>query len=93
MEKSISVNGKIIYLGRAAAVTPVYLDVFVSGANKLIGSRGHSGYGIFPNIIKLLASGKLNIDKMITARYPFAKVLDAIKSSTRRTDGKIIINM
>jgi threonine dehydrogenase-like Zn-dependent dehydrogenase len=93
MEKSMSVNGKIIYLGRAATTTPMYLDVLVSGANKIIGSRGHSGYGIFPYIIRLLASGRLDIKKMITSRYPFKKVMDAIKASTKRTDGKILIKI
>jgi threonine dehydrogenase-like Zn-dependent dehydrogenase len=93
MEKSMSVNGKIIYLGRAATTTPMYLDILVSGANKIIGSRGHSGYGIFPNIIKLIAVGRLNLKGIITARYPFEKVVDAIKASTKRTDGKILVRM
>jgi hypothetical protein len=93
MEKSMAINGKIIYLGRAATTTPMYLDVLVSGANKIIGARGHSGYGIFPYIIKLIASGKLNLDRMITARYSFEMILEALKSSTKRTDGKILIKM
>jgi len=93
MEKSLSANGEIIYLGRAATTTPVYLDVLVSGANKIVGSRGHSGYGIFPYIIKLIASGKLNIGGMITAKYHLENVLDAIKASTKRADGKILVNM
>ena len=71
--------------------TPMNLDVLVSGANKVIGARGHAGYGIFPYIIKLLASKKLDISKMITARYPFEKVIDALEASTARTDGKILI--
>ncbi|HDK16775.1 MAG TPA: alcohol dehydrogenase, partial [Nitrospirae bacterium] len=91
MEKSLVANGKIIYLGRAATSTPMNLDVLVSGANKVIGARGHAGYGIFPYIIKLLASKKLDISKMITARYPFEKVIDALEASTARTDGKILI--
>jgi threonine dehydrogenase-like Zn-dependent dehydrogenase len=93
MEKSLSANGKIIYLGRAATSTPMCLDVLVSGANKVIGARGHSGYGIFNYIIKLLSSGKLDISKMITAKYPFEKVIDALEVSTKRKDAKIIINM
>lgn len=93
MEKAMSENGKIIYLGRAATSTPMFLDALVSGANKIIGARGHSGYGIFPYIIKLLASGRLDIRKMITARYPFEKVLDAFRMSTKRCDGKIIVNI
>ncbi|MEK6776015.1 MAG: scyllo-inosose 3-dehydrogenase [bacterium] len=93
MEKSMSANSKIIYLGRAATTTPVYLDALVSGANKIIGARGHSGYEIFPNIIKLIASGKLNPEKMITAKYPFEKILDAIVASTKRTGGKILLKV
>lgn len=93
MEKSLSPQGKIIYLGRAATSTPMYLDTLVSGANKIIGSRGHAGYGIFPSLIKLLASGRLDLLKMITATYAFDNVLDAIKVSVKRTDGKILITM
>ena len=71
---------KIIYLGRAAASTLVHLDHLHPGANKIIGARGHSGYGIFPSIIKLIVAGKLNLEKMITARYSFESVMDAIKA-------------
>jgi threonine dehydrogenase-like Zn-dependent dehydrogenase len=93
MEKSMSVNSKIIYLGRAATSTPMYLDALVSGANKIIGSRGHSGHGIFSSIIKLIASGRLSPQKMITIRYPFKNVLDALMASTKRTNGKIIVRV
>lgn len=89
----MSANGKIIYLGRAAATTPVYLDALVSGANKIIGARGHSGHGIFPYIIRLIASRRLDLAKMITAKFPFPEALDAIKSSTCRRDGKILVRM
>jgi len=93
MEKSMAVNGKIIYLGRAATKTPMYLDALVSGANKIIGARGHAGYGIFPNIIKLLSRRNLGLEKMITARYPFEKIMDAFKDSSSRRGGKILIYM
>lgn len=91
MERSMAINGKIIYLGRAATSATMHLDTLVSGANKIIGARGHAGYGIFPSIIKLIASGKLNPEKMITARYSFTSVLDAIKTSSARRDGKILV--
>ncbi|MBI2472548.1 MAG: alcohol dehydrogenase catalytic domain-containing protein [Planctomycetes bacterium] len=93
MERSMAVNGKIIYLGRAATSTTMHLDMLVSGANKIIGSRGHSGYGIFPCIIKLIAAGKLNLERMITARYTFQNIMDAIRASSNRTNGKILIKM
>jgi threonine dehydrogenase-like Zn-dependent dehydrogenase len=93
MEKSLASQGKIVYLGRAATSTPMYLDILVSGANKIIGARGHAGYGIFPSIIRLLVSGKLDIRDMITARYNFDRVLEALDSSTKRVDGKILVQI
>ncbi|HHT9137092.1 MAG TPA: scyllo-inosose 3-dehydrogenase [Candidatus Wunengus sp. YC60] len=93
MERSMAINGKIIYLGRAATSTTMHLDILVSGANKIVGSRGHSGYGIFPSIIKLIAAGKLNLERMITARYTFQNIMDAIRASSNRTNGKILIKM
>ncbi len=93
MEQSMSLNGKIIYLGRAATSTPMYLDILVSGANKIIGARGHSGYGIFPHIIRLIASGRLNVEKMITAKYPFERIMDALRAATKRADGKILVKL
>lgn len=93
MEKSMAINGKIIYLGRAATTTSMHLDNLVSGANKIVGARGHSGYAIFPSIIKLIATGRLKLDKMITARYPFAGIMEAIRASSERTDGKILIRI
>jgi threonine dehydrogenase-like Zn-dependent dehydrogenase len=93
MEKSLAIHGKIIYLGRAATSTTMHLDVLVSGANKIIGARGHSCYGIFPSVIKLIAAGRLRLEKMITAIYPFSNVMDAIRASSKRTDGKILVRM
>jgi threonine dehydrogenase-like Zn-dependent dehydrogenase len=93
MENSLSPIGKIIYLGRAATTTSMYLDVLVSGASKIVGSRGHSGYGIFPYIIKLISSGKINIGGMITAKYPFERIKEALSASSSRKNGKILVNM
>jgi len=93
MESSLGVNGVIVYLGRAATHTPILLNNLVSGANAIIGSRGHSGYGIYPNLIKLLASGRLQPDDMITSFFDFPQSYEALKKSVDRTDGKIIVNI
>lgn len=91
MENSLARNGRIVYLGRAAAYSPIFLDTFVSGANGIVGSRGHSGYGIYENIIRLLATGRLDIRKMVTSVFPFGQVTEALKKSVDRTDGKILV--
>ncbi len=93
MERSTAPNGRIVYLGRAERSTPMSLDSLVSGAQKIIGARGHSGYGIFPNIIRLIATGRLDPRPMITARFPFSEALAALARSSERIDGKILVTM
>jgi threonine dehydrogenase-like Zn-dependent dehydrogenase len=93
MEYSTAANGRIIYLGRAERCTSMSLDGLVSGAQKIVGARGHSGYGIFPNIIRLIAAGRLDPRPMITARFPFNEALAALERSAARIDGKILVTL
>lgn len=91
IEKSFAPNGKMVYLGRAAASANMYLDVLVSQANMIVGARGHAGYGIYPYIIRMLSTGRIPVEKMITSRFGFGDVVRAIEQSTTRADGKIMV--
>jgi threonine dehydrogenase-like Zn-dependent dehydrogenase len=94
MQRACSKRGKIIYLGRVDASVQVELNRIVSGAHSIVGSRGHSGYGIYPNIISLLQNGRLGAAKeMITSVVPFSRIQDGFAASANRTDGKILIEM
>jgi threonine dehydrogenase-like Zn-dependent dehydrogenase len=93
MVKSLAPQGKIIYLGRSAIEAPVNVDSLVSGANALIGARGHAGYGIFPNIIRLIAGGRLDLKPMISKRYEFRDAIKAVRESAKRRGGKVIVNI
>jgi len=93
MEQAAGPRGRIIYLGRAEQSAAISLNGMVSGAQCLAGARGHSGYGIYPNIIRLIAAGRINFQDMITARFPFNQILDAFSRASQRLDGKILIKM
>ncbi len=93
METSMAVRGKIVYLGRAARKVSMYLDSLVSSASSIVGSRGHAGYGIFPNIIELVRTGRLPLEKLVTRRASLAQAVDALATSCDRCDGRIIIDI
>ncbi|MBF0516251.1 MAG: alcohol dehydrogenase catalytic domain-containing protein [Nitrospirae bacterium] len=93
MENSLAVNGKLIYLGRSATSAEVMLDILVSGANSIIGVRGHSGYGIYNNIIRLLSTGRLQIKPIISSYYDFRETLTALEKSVERKDAKCLIRI
>ena len=94
IQKLAAKRGKIVYLGRAEASAAMELNGMVSGAIDMVGSRGHSGYGIFPNIIKLLQHGRLaGALDIVTSVFPFAEIAQAFAASSKRQDGKILIQI
>jgi len=93
MEKSLAIDGKIVQIGRAAERVPIYLEHFQTHASQIFGAQGHSGYGTFQNVINLMASGKIDMTKIITSRFSLDDTLKAMEKATRREDGKITIKI
>ncbi len=91
IERAFAPGGKMVYLGRTGLRAPVMLDVLVTQAARIAGARGHAGGGCFPRILRLLEAGRLNVEPMITRRFPFAEAVDAVRASCDRTDGKILL--
>ena len=93
IEQCVAINGKIAQVGRAATRVPMYLETLQVRRGQVFGSQGHSGHGIFPSVINMMAAGLIDTSQMITARYTLDNVVDAIAQSTTRTDAKIIVKV
>jgi len=91
MEKSLAIGGKIAVIGRADVRVAIYLESFQVRASQIFGSQGHSGSGIFPSVIRLFASGKMDMTKIITRRYALSEFMDAIRQASKRLDSKITV--
>lgn len=91
IERCLAPGGKMIYLGRTGQRAPVQLDVLVSGASSICGARGHAGGGCFPQLLRLMERGRLDLAPMITARMPMAQAREAVVRSTTREDAKIML--
>jgi threonine dehydrogenase-like Zn-dependent dehydrogenase len=91
MEASMAIGGKLVIIGRASDRASVYLDQFQTHAAQIYGAQGHSGYGNFPNVIRLLASGRVDLLPIVTSRFPLDQAADAVHKALRREDGKILV--
>ncbi len=91
MEQALAINAKIVQIGRAAQRVPMYLEAFQVRRAQAYGAQGHSGHETFPNVIRMVAAGRLDLSPIITAKYPLDETVDAIAKSTTRTDGKILV--
>jgi len=91
MEASLAIGGKVVIIGRAAERAPMYLEHFQTHAGQLYGAQGHSGYGTFQNVIRLMASGRIDLRPIITSRFPLTAAVAAIEKASRRQDGKVLV--
>ncbi len=92
MEKAMAINSKMVQVGRAAQRVPMYLESFQVRRSQAYGAQGHSGHENFPNVIRLVASGRLDLSPIITAHYDLAQTVEAIAKSVERSDGKIMVH-
>jgi threonine dehydrogenase-like Zn-dependent dehydrogenase len=91
MEKALAINSKVVQIGRAAQRVPMYLEAFQVRRAEAYGAQGHSGHETFPNVIRMVAAGRLDLSPIVTARYDLDRTVDAIAKSTERADGKIMV--
>lgn len=91
IEAALAIGAKVVQIGRAAIRVPMYLERLQVRKAKVYGAQGHSGYGNFPNVIRLTASGRLDLYPIITGRFPLADGVRAIEQASKRTGGKILL--
>ncbi|MDQ7840292.1 MAG: scyllo-inosose 3-dehydrogenase [bacterium] len=91
MEASMAVGGKIVIIGRASERVPMYLENFQTRAAQLYGAQGHSGYGNFPSVIRLMAARRIDMTQIVTNRFPLDRGVEAIQTATKREGGKILV--
>ncbi|NOY24398.1 MAG: alcohol dehydrogenase catalytic domain-containing protein [Oligoflexia bacterium] len=91
IERALAPAGKVVYLGRTGERAPVMLDILVSGASSIVGARGHAGGGVYPQIIRMLEHGVLDIGGMISHRMDLLDAAAAVQRSKTREDAKIML--
>ncbi len=87
----LAVGATIAHIGRSEKPTSLALEHYQVRGVQLAGSLGHAGHGTFPNVIRLMASGRLDMRAMVSARLPLSDAIAAFKRLESRQDAKIIL--
>jgi scyllo-inosose 3-dehydrogenase len=91
IEETLGIGGKVSVIGmdgRPAQLS--FIDHQLKAASTY-GTVGHCGSWDFPNVIRLMASGKIDMHHAITRRYPLPELVDAVEETMGRRDGKILV--
>jgi threonine dehydrogenase-like Zn-dependent dehydrogenase len=91
--RALAIDGKVLVVGLPTNRAPLDLMDFLIGGSQLIGSGGHLGHGTFGNVIRLLASKRIDIVPAITARFPLTDALNAFRQLESREDAKVMLRM
>lgn len=91
IEKSLAINGIIVQTSRSPERTGLYLETLQVRRGQLFGAQGHSGHGNFPNVVRLMASGRIDMTKIITARFALDDAVDAFTQASKRDGGKVMV--
>jgi threonine dehydrogenase-like Zn-dependent dehydrogenase len=91
LTNGLAVGASIAHIGRSERPTSLALEHYQVRGVQLAGSLGHAGHGTFPNVIRLMASGKLDMRPMVSAILPLNDALAAFKRLEAREDAKIIL--
>ncbi len=93
MEQCASLLGKIVVIGRDAARVAIYPEPLQVKRAILVLAKGNAGMGIYPNVLRLMAAGRIDPRPMVTAKFPFSQIQTALESSRARGHGKILIDV
>lgn len=91
LNKCLAVNASIIDIGMGGKRPTLPTVTYKQQGVQLAGSLGHSGSGTFQNVIRLMAAGRIDMRKMVSARMPLDDALSAFKRLESREDAKIIL--
>ena len=88
MAKSLAIGGKTVQIGHTIGLTPVDIYGWQWNAATISGSNGQSGMGIYPDVIALMAAGRIDMRKMVTGRFN----LEDIEEGMKITAGKCLVS-
>jgi scyllo-inosose 3-dehydrogenase len=91
VEDTMGVGGKVVIAGMDPRTAHLNLIKYQLKAGSVYGTVGHSGSWDFPNVINLMAAGKISMQHAITRRFPLAGLVDAIDETKARSNGKILV--
>jgi hypothetical protein len=92
MAGSMAIGGKIVQIGHTIGKTNIDLYPVQFNAGMICGSNGQSGQGIYTDVISLMASGRIDMRKMVTSRVPLENILDGMALAGNRVAGKVLVS-
>lgn len=85
-------HAKLVQIGLPGKIPPIDLIPFIYHGTSIYCCSGSAGYDIFPSVLRMFATGRLDIRNMISKRYPLEQTKEAIGDAAAGTPGKVMVS-
>lgn len=93
MAGALAIGGKTVQIGHSIGKTSIDLYPYMFNAGGISGSNGQSGQGIYSDVIALMASGRIDMRRMVTARVHLEDIENGLAQAANRVSGKVLVSM
>lgn len=93
MEACAANGSQIVVIGRDPKRVPLFLETYQVKKANLIGAMGNTGYGTYPNVLRMMAAGLLDPTLFITDRFALDDFNAAVAKAKTRQGGKVLVQV
>lgn len=91
IDSCLAVNASLIDIGLGGKFPRLPIVTYKMQGVQYAGAIGHSGMGTFQNVIRMMASGRIDTRPMVSARMKLEDGIAAFKRLEDREDAKILL--
>jgi threonine dehydrogenase-like Zn-dependent dehydrogenase len=91
MAASLAPAGRMVLVGRGPHMIDLDPEFLIVRGAAIHGSIGHSGSGAFGRVIDLMAAGRLDMTRLVSATVDLEAAAQLLDGTPRRESGKILV--
>lgn len=91
IDETLANGANVVHISNAATAPSLDLRRYQGASGQVYGSEGHTGQGIYPRVIRLMAGGHLDNRPVVTTTFDLPEAEQAVERAAERVDGKVLV--
>ncbi|MFB6226974.1 MAG: scyllo-inosose 3-dehydrogenase [Halobacteriales archaeon] len=93
IEDTLAEGASVVHISNATEDPSIALRKYQGTSAQLYGSEGHTGRGVYPRVIRLMAAGRIDNRPLVTSEFPLERAEEAVARAAERIDGKVLVEI
>lgn len=89
--ETLAEDANVVHISNAGAAAPLDTRAYQARGAQVYGAEGHTGGGVYPRVVRLMAAGRLDNLPMVTSTFSLEEADAAVERAAERVDGKVLI--